>query len=79
MSKIFETDIDVANHLIAEWTAIASDIARQCRWRPRGKCLITCLGLALCNLERLTLVDTLGRPAADLSQDSESETQNPEA
>ena len=60
----FEIDITRANDLIAEWGLIARSIARQCKWRPRGKCLAECKGLAVCNLEGLTLVDYQGRPVA---------------
>jgi len=50
--------------IIAEWGLIAQSIARQCRWRPKGQCLVACKGLAVCNLDGLTLVDSLGRPIA---------------
>ena len=60
----FETDIDTANRLIGEWGLIAESIARQCKWRPQGKCYSHCLGLAICNLEGLILVDATGRPVA---------------
>jgi hypothetical protein len=53
----FEPDITTANQLIAEWGLIAQSIARQCKWRLRGECLVSCQGLAVCNLEGLTLVD----------------------
>jgi len=59
----FVIDIDAARRLIAEWGLIAQSIARQCKWRPRGKCLVDCQGLAVCNLEGLTLVNLRGDPA----------------
>jgi hypothetical protein len=55
--KPFEIDITRANNLIGQWANIAADIARQCKWRPQGKCLATCQGLAVCNLDGLELVD----------------------
>lgn len=58
----FETDITTANNLIAEWGRIAASIARQCKWRPRGQCLIDCLGLAVCDLAGLIPVDAAGHP-----------------
>lgn len=58
----FEIDITRANDLLAQWASIAASIARQCKWRPRGKCLKDCQGLAVCNLEGLALVDAQGRP-----------------
>jgi hypothetical protein len=64
VDPVFEINITTANNLIAEWGHIAADIARQCKWRPRGQCLITCLGLAVCNLDGLTLVDHRGQPVA---------------
>jgi hypothetical protein len=57
----FETDITRANNLIAEWGLIAQSIAQQCKWRPQGKCLLHCQGMAVCNLDGLTLVDPQGR------------------
>lgn len=60
----FEIDITRANNLIGEWGRIAASIARQCKWRPQGKCLKICQGLAVCNLDGLTLVDHQGRPMA---------------
>lgn len=60
MSATFQTDIDVANRLIAEWGRIAASIARQCQWRPQGQCLASCLGLAVCNLDGLTLIKDRG-------------------
>lgn len=50
---------------------IAAGIARQCKWRPQGQCLITCLGLAVCNLDGLTFVDAQGRT---VPRNPESET-----
>jgi hypothetical protein len=47
--------------LIAEWGLIAQSIAQQCKWRPQGKCLLHCQGMAVCNLDGLTLVDPQGR------------------
>lgn len=64
MPDTFEIDITRANALIAEWGLIAASIARQCKWRPRGQCYHRCLGLAVCNLEGLILVDSQGRPLA---------------
>lgn len=58
----FEIDITRANNLIAEWSHIARSIAHQCKWRPQGKCLVDCQGLAVCDLEGLNLVDSQGRP-----------------
>jgi hypothetical protein len=60
--KPFEIDITRANTLLSEWAHIAKSIARQCKWRPQGKCLKDCQGLAVCNLDGLTLVDAQGRP-----------------
>jgi hypothetical protein len=54
----FETDIDTANQLISEWTLIAASIAQHCKWRHQGQCLATCKGIALCNLEGLTLIES---------------------
>lgn len=62
MTALFEIDITRANNLIAEWGLIAASIARQYKWRPRGKCLLNCLGLTVCNLDGLTLVDAQGHP-----------------
>jgi hypothetical protein len=62
--ETFEIDITTANQLIAQWGLIAQSIAQQCKWRPQGKCLDTCQGLAVCNLEGLTLVDARGHPVA---------------
>lgn len=59
---IFQTDITTANTLIVEWGLIAKSIAEQCKWRPQGKCLVTCHGIAVCNLEGLTQVNSQGRP-----------------
>jgi hypothetical protein len=63
----FQIDITTANNLITQWTQIAADIARQCKWRPQGKCLVTCQGLAICNLDGITLVDAEGQPVAQAS------------
>jgi hypothetical protein len=60
--KIFETNITTANNLIIEWSLIAASIAQQCQWRPRGQCLITCQGIAVCNLDGLTLINPQGQP-----------------
>lgn len=60
--SIFETDITRANRLIGEWGLIAQSIARQCRWRLQGQCLINCLGGAVCHLEGLVMVNAQGRP-----------------
>ncbi len=57
----FQTDIDQANNLIAEWVHIAQSIARQCRWRLKGQCLKDCKGLAICTMDGLTLVDAEGQ------------------
>ena len=62
--RTFEINITTANALIAEWGLIAASIARQCKWRPLGQCLVTCQGLAICDLDGLILVDANGRPAA---------------
>jgi hypothetical protein len=62
MNDISQTDITTANNLIAEWGRIAASIARQCKWRPQGKCYSRCLGLAICNLDGLMLVDAAGHP-----------------
>ena len=59
----FEIDITTANNLISEWANIAASIARQCKWRPQGQCLVTCQGIAVCNLDGLEFVDAQGRPA----------------
>jgi len=64
MTTTFEIDITRANNLIAEWGLIAASIARQCKWRPQGLCLITCQGMAVCNLDGLTLVHAEGHPVA---------------
>ena len=81
--KGFEIDITTTNNLIAEWGLIAADIARQCKWRERGQCLITCQGLAVCNLDGLEFVNAQGQPAgpggrgspaAGLSRNLEPET-----
>lgn len=66
----FQIDITTANNLIAEWGRIAAAIARQCKWRPKGQCLLDCLGLAVCNLDGLTLVDgsSTGFQPVDLSE-----------
>lgn len=58
----YQTDLDVANQLVSEWGLIAKSIARQCKWRPQGKCFLHCLGTAVCNLDGLTLVDDRGEP-----------------
>jgi hypothetical protein len=63
----FEIDIDTANRLLGEWANIAASIARQCKWRSQGKCLVTCQGLAVCKLDGLILVNADGRPAAPAS------------
>jgi hypothetical protein len=65
----FQIDIGVANQLISEWTRIAAGVARQCQWRLRGQCLISCPGLAVCDRAGLTPVDGNrgpGFPPADL-------------
>lgn len=64
MTTTFEIDITTANNLIGEWSRIAASIARQCKWRPKGQCLKDCQGIALCNLDGLTLVNAQGRPVA---------------
>ncbi len=64
MTATFEINITTANQIIGEWGIIAASIAQQCKWRPRGKCYARCKGLAVCNLEGLTLVDAQGRPVA---------------
>ena len=63
----FEIDITRANNLIGQWANIAAGIARQCKWRPKGQCLKDCPGLAVCNLDGLTLVDRHGHPVAPAS------------
>jgi hypothetical protein len=60
--ETFEINITTANQLIAQWGFIAQSIAQQCKWRPQGKCLAACQGLAVCNLKDLILVDAQGRP-----------------
>ena len=64
MTLPFEINITTANQLIGQWGLIAQSIAQQCKWRPRGQCLVTCQGLAVCDLDGLTLVDAQGRPVA---------------
>lgn len=73
----FEIDITRANAIISDWGRIAASIANQCKWRPLGKCLQDCQGLAVCNLEGLTLVDAQGRPVAQAFQPG-ALSQNPE-
>lgn len=80
--QLFQINITTANELIAEWTNIAKSIARQCKWRPQGQCLTTCKGLALCNLEGLTLVDVQGHPVQPeppWAQATPPDVLNPEA
>jgi hypothetical protein len=71
----FEIDITRANNLIGEWGRIAVSIAQQCKWRPQGKCYSHCQGLAVCNLDGLTLVDAQGHPVGATRRVA----QNPEA
>ena len=70
----YETDITRANNLIGQWANIAAGIARQCKWRARGQCLTDCPGLAVCNLDGLTLVNHQGQPVRPRTRNPEPRT-----
>lgn len=75
MTDLYEIDITRANNFIAEWGRIAQSIARQCRWRLKGQCLASCMGLAVCNLDGLTLVDAQGQPVGRASLPANAKTE----
>jgi hypothetical protein len=68
--ETFQINITTANDIIGKWANIAASIAQQCRWRPQGKCLDTCQGIAVCNLQGLTTVNAQGRPVQPRPQAS---------